>query len=562
MANNDKTNDELKDDDVVATATFNSNGRNVTVTSEFLASVLLGNDPDLDSYTDEFLTFSNVGEYSKQVTIESPITDAFPLIVRGDREGEGYNRPIERQNVILIPGDYFMVRDTPIVEVNTGEELAAACDYFEAPLLSENPEAITGDDVETFPIEVSEESLDDGSVTESITGYIFRYKGTGDFVTMRDVTYNLVFVAAIAYAAEKLGLQLEDEAANAPLLLKNGKSFTEAIRKSRKKNDIWPVGGAFIAEVGDIKMTAKDEKTLDTAIGSSKTMVYLNAAATATDYKYEPDKVCRVRASMTDLLEKRKIKDTKKNRAKIRQEVNALALTSWTVRNANTGEFVTIPLAGGKCSARGDVINFTFSPEFMGVILSREAGRMATNPALLGTDEVRNPHAFTIGWKLTTHSYQNIGKANETTLSVSKLLEYVEDIPTYDEVKKTDRAYTRRIIEPLERDLNHLVEIGFLEYWDYCHKKGEPLTDREQDQRLDQDGNECALPYETAIKLNIQWKPTEEYAKHREATAKVREQHRIDAEAAKQRNAERQARIEKKKETYIAKAAAKKEVGE
>ena len=475
----------------------------------------------------------------------------------------------------LRPGRYFILTDewanqesNHIRGFDDDEVKAISDGTLYGVLLTADPGLIVGDGLEAMPVTIGAannegEALEDPPY-EPFEIYMLRVLKDDTFVSSLALAKSLYVMGAINLAidtytksaGEETMLTRFDE--NSPLIVKTGKLFTEAMRGKRKSaNEIWPLGDAFIAEVGDLKMVANEEKALDTAIGSSKTMIYLNAAATATNYRYEPDRVCIVEASMTDLLEKRKLKNTKKNRAKIRNEVNSIALTSWTMKRADNGEFVTIPVAGGKCWAKGDVIHFAFSPDFMGAVLNREAGRMAANPILLGTDDVKYPHALTIGWKLSTHSYQNLGKKNETTLSVAKLLEFAEGIPSFEDVRESNRAYTQRIIEPLEKSLNHLAEIGLIEYWDYCHENGEPLTDEEQDQRFNDDGEECALPYEIARDLNIQWKLSKAYEEQREQTMKARENRALRVEAAKQKKAERQKRIDRKIESNIAKAKAR-----
>ena len=352
-----------------------------------------------------------------------------------------------------------------------------------------------------------------------------------------------------------------------PKIVKTGKAFTDAMRGRNPRNgEYWVSGDVVFNEMGSLMVTAESEKALDTALSSSKTLIQLNALATESDYKYAPDRVCRVATNLDAMIEERgeniraMSKDAKSRARKaVKDEILSLAGVSWTFEDEG-GNFVRVPLAGGECSVvRGKVL-FVFSAEFMRAVLGRNAGRLALDPSLLKVDERRHPHAMAIGYKLAAQSYMNIGGGNECTLSVSSLLDFVASIPTYEEVKASDRAYTRRMIEPMERDLDYLVEIGFLDYWDYCHSKGEPLTDEEQDARFtSKDGG--ALPYDIAANALIQWKLAKTYEEQRAETVKSRERKAELAEAARQRNAERQKRIERKIETQIAKKAAGKAEG-
>lgn len=565
MAGHDKVKDQHNPISLTIT---DENGHETRMTAAEVLETAVKSESEQNKYLDESISFVRV------------IHEGFAEIDLHPKDPYGVFENINiiryGEKAVIRPGRYFILTDEWIEENRTGgfddsELEALKTGELSGLVLIDDLNQIADDGIAGFPVTIRAADENGADVEnppyEPFELYILKEPGTTNFITVYDLVSSLYVMGAINLVVGNYEKRADEEPtitkfdSNSPLIVKNGKLFTQAMRgKKKSANDIWPIGDNFIAEVGEMQMTASDEKALDVAIGSNKTMTYLNAVATATDYRYEADRVCIVEASMSDLLEKRKLKNSKKNKAKIRNEINAISRTSWTVRRADTGEFVTIPLAGGKCWAKGDVIHFAFSPDFMGAVLNREAGRMAVNPILLGTDDVKYPHAFTIGWKLSTHSYQNIGKKNETTLSVEKLLEFVEGIPSFDTVKETDRAYTRRIIEPMEKSLNHLVEIEVIEYWDYCHENGEPLTDEEQNQRFNDSGEECALPYDIAKDAKIQWRFSKSYEEQREQTIKARETRALKAEDAKRRKAEKEKRIERKVESNIAKAKARKEV--
>lgn len=87
-----------------------------------------------------------------------------------------------------------------------------------------------------------------------------------------------------------------------------------------------------------------------------------------------------------------------------------------------------------------------------------------------------NPYSWGIGEKLWQHYMMNRGKASGARLSVQRLLEAVPDIPRYDEVVATDRMVNRRIIDPVERDLDELQRLGVLKSWEYSNGKGMALS--------------------------------------------------------------------------------------
>ena len=92
----------------------------------------------------------------------------------------------------------------------------------------------------------------------------------------------------------------------------------------------------------------------------------------------------------------------------------------------------------------------------------------------------------------------NSGKKNEDIIAVTTLLEAAQNVmPSYEEVYKDNRDYKGRIINPFERDMDALIEIGMLSEWTYCHRNNVPLADSELEN----------LDYETFKTLNVkvQW---------------------------------------------------------
>lgn len=325
-----------------------------------------------------------------------------------------------------------------------------------------------------------------------------------------------------------------------PLVLRTGKVFTEAMHATTKRGVYEHEDGGEFLMAGGLMVRTNGAGKLAATVGMSKTLMYLNHLATISGYGYEEGRSCVVHTSIDDLLERRGLEPTRKNKERVRSDLQALARWAWEFEDMNTKAWVRVPLAGGVKIARGGAVTFSLTPEFMREIINRRAGLLPADPALMRTDDKRNPNAFAIGYKLITHSYQNAGEANQNTLSVSRLLEYAETIPKREEVR--NRTYTQRIIEPMERDLTALVDLGVIDWWDYCHVKGEPLTDEEQAARFDEDGNERALPYEIAVRANIQWQLSNSYEEEIAKTLEARERSRKSAEEAKTRRRGRKRR--------------------
>lgn len=63
-------------------------------------------------------------------------------------------------------------------------------------------------------------------------------------------------------------------------------------------------------------------------------------------------------------------------------------------------------------------------------------------------------------------------------ISIETAIKWTTTLPTVEDVKNSDRRYTQRIIEPLEKILDD--EHGMIEKWEWCKAKGEKLTDNEK----------------------------------------------------------------------------------
>ena len=248
----------------------------------------------------------------------------------------------------------------------------------------------------------------------------------------------------------------------------DGRDFTTAILG--RENDGSP---------HELVMYADSGAPLVADAGTNKLLTHLNELITRDRVETGPDKVVTVTTSYADILEERGLPLTKKNKERVRAQFKALANTRWNFIDAKGTEW-DVGIADAVGYRRDGTIVCSLTPLFVALVIGSNAGRVAVDRLLMTIDDASHPHAFAISYRLTHHMYMNHGSGNEYRISVKKLLENVRSIPDYDHVSETGRAYTRRIIAPLERDLDHLVDIGFLDFWDFVHEKGEPLTDDEQ----------------------------------------------------------------------------------
>lgn len=134
-----------------------------------------------------------------------------------------------------------------------------------------------------------------------------------------------------------------------------------------------------------------------------------------------------------------------------------------------------------------------------------------------------NPHAYVLGCELWKRYGidKNWKNGTHDIISVQSILELYKGLADINKIKATDRAATRRIIEPIERDLDLLVKIGVLESWEWCGEKKRPLNKQGLEQT-----------YEALKGAYIKFVPKDfpDQSVRRERKAKEEERKRKDAE--------------------------------
>lgn len=198
--------------------------------------------------------------------------------------------------------------------------------------------------------------------------------------------------------------------------------------------------------------------------------------------------------SVDDYMKRRGLKDRKEARKQLTADLDVLLKTSLTweeKRGKKTTPYAGINItdswiwADGKKSA----IAFTFGQTFYSIL--RGYPVMPYPKQLQTLNSKKNPNSYYMLRKIAEHKNMNAGKKNADLIAVKTLLESSPFLPSYEEVMSGDRALTRRIIEPFERDMDALGETLT---WHYCHSLGQPLTD-----------TECSsMSYETFVGLLIQ----------------------------------------------------------
>ena len=127
---------------------------------------------------------------------------------------------------------------------------------------------------------------------------------------------------------------------------------------------------------------------------------------------------------------------------------------------------------------KNGIIHANFTISFLNFIQKASKSLVPFPLAMLHINSHKYPNAQVLCRKIYEMLRMNMGKTNSGIISVRALLDVCADIPSEDEVANTDRAYKRRIIDPLLRDLDALSDEGILE-WELYHARGITLSDDE-----------------------------------------------------------------------------------
>jgi len=163
-----------------------------------------------------------------------------------------------------------------------------------------------------------------------------------------------------------------------------------------------------------------------------------------------------------EYLDMRGLKDEKEIREQVKGDIDALERISFEYKGTgkNQGAWLKVSISGGTVGQikNGDII-FRFNQDFFDSFKEGEGNRFLymyfPREALTGSVKL-NPWKYWLGRKIAEHKRMNIGKPNEDTISVQTLIDACPNYPTYEKVMQGDRAISRRIIEPFERDLDAL----------------------------------------------------------------------------------------------------------
>ena len=265
------------------------------------------------------------------------------------------------------------------------------------------------------------------------------------------------------------------------------------IKPSTKRNTIIDtITGTATITQGNLSITIPDF----TKLTGFRTSTYqlldaLTVALTETGAKSPV-----VALSLEEYMKKRGLKDKKEARKQVTDDLETLfnATISFKEKRKKGQEqdFHDIRIIDSKGIRKG-IITVTFGTAFYKILLGYPI--MPYPAQLWELNSKRNPNSFYLLRKIAEHKNMNVGKKNEDIIAVKTLLAVAPYLPSYEEVMNTDRAISRRIIEPFERDMDALEDTLT---WTYCHSNNTPLTDEEL----------SSMSYDTFISLfiKIDWK--------------------------------------------------------
>ena len=265
------------------------------------------------------------------------------------------------------------------------------------------------------------------------------------------------------------------------------------IKPSTKRNTIIDtITGTATITQGNLSITIPDF----TKLTGFKTSTYqlldaLTVALTETGAKSSV-----VALSLEEYMKKRGLKDKKEARKQVADDLETLfnATISFKEKRKKGQEqdFHDIRIIDSKGIRKG-IITVSFGTVFYNILLGYPI--MPYPSQFWELNSKRNPNSFYLLRKIAEHKNMNVGKKNEDIIAVKTLLAVAPNLPSYEEVMNTDRAISRRIIEPFERDMDALEDTLT---WTYCHSNNTPLTDEEL----------SSMSYDTFISLliKIDWK--------------------------------------------------------
>lgn len=252
--------------------------------------------------------------------------------------------------------------------------------------------------------------------------------------------------------------------------------------------------GTATIKRGNVTVTIKNFKQLTDY--RETTSMLLDALE--MEYTARPLTSGAVSLPLSAYMEMRGLKDKKEARKQVKADLETLYQASIDTVQKIKGKnenFRDTRIISDKGIENG-IIKATFAPKFMEILKASQT--MYYPPFLQKIKPQKNPASYYIGRKIAEHKNMHYFKESADIIGVKTLLKEAPTIPSYEEVKNSDRAFNRRIISKLENALDAIVstEGSDISGWEYCHSKGAPLTKEELDEGFTEN-------YDTFSKLYI-----------------------------------------------------------
>lgn len=262
---------------------------------------------------------------------------------------------------------------------------------------------------------------------------------------------------------------------------------------------------------GDLTISISDEM-----MHGLKPQTYRLLDALTVEFTERGSKSPIITLPVRKFMDKCELKDIKETRKQITDALETLFNARFSFKDKKLGkdsqDFVDVRI----CDAVGiknGVITFSLSNLFFNLMTGYPV--MAYPEQLFRLNPQRNPNSYYMLRKIAELKNMNVAKKNEDVIAVKTLVENAPALPSYEEVKSGNRNFTKRIIDPFERDMNALSDTLT---WQYCHKNNTPLTDEEL----------MDFSYELFIELlvKVQWNDYPDQTARLKAQAEKRKKRR------------------------------------
>lgn len=315
-------------------------------------------------------------------------------------------------------------------------------------------------------------------------------------------------------------------------IIRSGEAVTGFIRvdkRSKQTTEEWrpdlyadPETITHLTESGFSLSFSGGISPKDWTPGTKIMFFLLNREVSASHYEYKGDNTFTAAIPLSEVMRLRDMTSPRVTERTIRKELKVLANHEQTFRHPKRG-FLSIPLKGGRWGIFDGMVTFTFSAEAMRNLFPKDSAQLKLNDRCYSIDIQKFPHAFNIYYELFSYSYTNTNKRQENKLKVTNLLKKITSLPKPSEI--TDRTETNRIMKPLENNLDHLVDHGLLEKWEYEAAAGKELTPKQ----IEYIESDKPTPWNEAKNLYIVWAFKDEDQEERQKRVEYRDKRRLEA---------------------------------